>query len=232
MDSLVNTNDIIVLVCPVDSEAPEGRLIAPQVMAIRDILDHHGIATIVQPEDLALCLDSYSSDDKHGPKSPVKLVVTDSQAFATVSKVVPDYIPLTSFSMLLARTKGLFEEYQKGVVKLSQLNDGDKILILESCMHHPNCEDIGRVKLPALIRKFSGKQLDFEFVSGLAEINNIEHFSMVIQCGGCMVTKRQLFNRLMLAVEKGIPISNYGMSIAYLTGTYNRALKPLLKPGN
>ena len=154
--------------------------------------------------------------------------VTDSQAFARVAAIVPEAIPLTSFSMLLARSMGNFEAYKAGVATLDRLQDGDRILMLESCTHHANCEDIGRVKLPALIRKHSGRQLEFEMVSGLDPLGDLSRYALAIQCGGCMVTARQLQNRLRSVTEAGVPVVNYGMAIAWLTGIYQRALKPLL----
>ena len=210
----------IVLVCPIDSEAPQGRLILPQVNAIRAILDGGGVATVLQPEELADYLARAGAN--------VGLVVTDSQAFARVAAIVPESIPLTSFSMLLARSMGSFDIYRAGVEQLDRLKDGDRILMLESCTHHANCEDIGRVKLPALIRKHSGKQLEFEMVTGLDPISDPARYALAIQCGGCMVTARQLQNRVRAVAETGVPVVNYGMAIAWLTGIYKRALQPLL----
>ena len=150
------------------------------------------------------------------------LVVTDSQAFAMVSKIVPEEVRLTSFSILLARLRGDFENYLKGTPHLAELKDGDKILMLESCTHEISCGDIGRVKLPALIRKFTGKNIQFDYVAGLAPIDNINQYTMAIQCGGCVATRKQLLNRTNLAVKAGIPISNYGMAIAFMTGIFDR----------
>ena len=219
-EGLVAEGRQIVLVCPIDSEAPQGRLILPQVNAIRAILDEGGVATVLQPEQLADYLN------KAGGK--VDLVVTDSQAFARVAAIVPEAIPLTSFSMLLARSRGSFEAYKAGVATLDHLKDGDRILMLESCTHHANCEDIGRIKLPNLIRKHSGKQLEFEMVSGLDDPGDLSRYALAIQCGGCMVTARQLQNRLQAVIDAGVPVVNYGMAIAWLTGIYKRALQPLL----
>ena len=219
-EGLVGEGTQIVLVCPIDSEAPQGRLILPQVNAIRAILDGGGVATVLQPGQLSGYLEKAAGK--------VDLVVTDSQAFARVAAIVPESIPLTSFSMLLARSMGNFEAYKTGVETLDRLQDGDRILMLESCTHHANCEDIGRVKLPALIRKHSGKQLEFEMVSGLDPLGDLSRYALAIQCGGCMVTARQLQNRLRSVTEAGVPVVNYGMAIAWLTGIYRRALKPLL----
>ena len=219
-EGLVRKGGQIVLVCPIDSEAPQGRLILPQVNAIRAILDGGGVATVLQPEDL----DGYLKENG----SRVALVVTDSQVFARVAAIVPEGIPLTSFSMLLARSMGSFDAYRAGIGTLDRLKDGDRILMLESCTHHANCEDIGRVKLPALIRKYTGKQLEFEMVSGLDDPGDLSRYALAIQCGGCMVTARQLQNRVKAVIEAGVPVVNYGMAISYLTGIYQRALKPLL----
>lgn len=219
-EGLVRKGGQIVLVCPIDSEAPQGRLILPQVNAIRAILDGGGVATVLQPEEL----DGYLKENG----SRVALVVTDSQVFARVAAIVPEGIPLTSFSMLLARSMGSFDAYRAGIGTLDRLKDGDRILMLELCTHHANCEDIGRVKLPALIRKYTGKQLEFEMVSGLDDPGDLSRYALAIQCGGCMVTARQLQNRVKAVIEAGVPVVNYGMAISYLTGIYQRALKPLL----
>lgn len=200
----------VLLVCPIDSEAPVGRLILPQTMAIRDLLDRGAVATVLQPAALR----------KHLRENPAPdLVVTDSQVFGEVSKIVPKRIPLTSFSVLLARSRGCYANYLDGTPKISNLQDGDRILILESCTHHSSCEDIGRVKLPALFRKFTGKQLKFDVVSGLDNIGRpLEDYALIAQCGGCMITSKQLYLRLKPAIKRGIPVTNYGMAIAYMKG--------------
>ena len=214
LGGIVKPNDVVVLVTPIDDEAPEGRLILPQVMAIRNALDNDCICVVLKETNLQQYFDTMPWPD---------LVVTDSQAFAMVSKIVPSEVRLTSFSILLARLRGDFENYLKGTPHLSQLQDGDKILMLESCTHEISCGDIGRVKLPALIRKFTGKNILFDYGAGLAPISNIDQYAMAIQCGGCVATRKQLLNRTNLAVKAGIPISNYGMAIAYMTGVFNRA---------
>ena len=218
LGDLVQPNDVVLLVTPIDAEAPEGRLILPQVMAIRDALDNDCICVVLKETNLQQYFDTMPHPD---------LVVTDSQAFAMVSKIVPEEVRLTSFSILLARLRGDFENYLKGTPHLAQLKDGDKILMLESCTHEISCGDIGRVKLPALIRKFTGKNIQFDYVAGLSPINNINQYAMAIQCGGCVATRKQLFNRTNLAVKAGIPISNYGMAIAYMTGIFDRAIAPI-----
>ncbi|MBR5856259.1 MAG: [Bacteroidales bacterium] len=218
---LVGRGDKIVLVCPVDSEAPHGRLILPQVMAIRDIIDNNGIAVVLQPQELAGYMESNGDS--------VKLVVTDSQVFKEVENLIPKDIPLTSFSILMARAKGPYLEYIKGMQSIDKLKDGDVVLMLESCTHHTTCDDIGRVKIPRrllayLASKNGGKAVDvkFEFVSGLDEIPQRECYALAIQCGGCMVTRRDLVNRIGFLVEKGIPVVNYGMVLAYMGGIMDR----------
>ena len=215
LGDLIGEGDEVLLVTPIDTEAPEGRLILPQVQMIRDVLDNEAIAIVLKEDKVADYLCNH--------RAP-KLVITDSQAFHKVEKVVPKNIPLTGFSIVLARQKGEFEAYLKGTPRLRDLRDGDRILMLESCTHLTSCEDIGRVKLPRLIRKFTGKELLFDFVSGLNQILDIQQYAMVIQCGGCMVTRKQLRERLRPAIEAGIPVSNYGMVLAYVNGIFDRAV--------
>lgn len=218
---IVEPNGIILLITPIDSEAPDGRMILPQVMAIRDVLDNDNICVVLKETNLK----QYFEQNMPRPQ----LVVTDSQAFGFVNQIVPNDIPLTSFSIILARLRGDFDSYIKGTPTLSELENGDKILILESCTHQVSCEDIGRVKIPNWIQKYSGKQIDFEFVSGLSNIADMHQYKMVIQCGGCVVTRKQLLNRLKPAVDQGIAVSNYGMTIAYLNGIFDRVIQPFVK---
>lgn len=220
LGDIITENDTVVLVTPIDNEAPEGRLILPQVQLIRDILDNDAVAVVLKEDKVA--------DWLHRNPAP-KLVVTDSQMFARVSKDVPDEIPLTGFSVVLAHHKGDFEHYLQGTPYLDKLQDGDYILMLESCTHLTSCEDIGRGKLPRWIQKYTGKTLHFDFVSGLNTLPDIEKYAMVIQCGGCMITRKQIMNRLRPAVERGIPVSNYGMVIAYMNGIFDRAVRPFEK---
>ena len=217
LGGIIQPNEVVVLVCPVDSEAPEGRLILPQVMAIRDVLDNECICVVLKETHLQQYLDTM-------PKPA--LIVTDSQVFGFVSKIVPQEIPLTSFSIVMARLRGDFDNYVKGTPHLSQLKDGDTVLLLESCTHHSTCEDIGRVKLPRMILKYTGKDIHFEYVAGLAPIEHPEKYVMAIQCGGCMSTRKQLLNRTNLFVNQGIPISNYGMALAYMNGIFDRVMEP------
>lgn len=218
LGDVINTGDTIVLVTPIDSSAPEGRMILPQVQTIRDILDNECIAIV--------CKETHLEQQLKQMATPPALVVTDSQVFKYVSDIVPANIPLTSFSIVLAHAKGLFYEYIEGTPTLDSLHDGDSILMLESCTHKASCEDIGRVKLPNLIRKYSGKEITFDHVSGLTNLDKpITNYRMVIQCGGCVVTPKQLANRLQVALNEGIPVSNYGLAIAYMTGIFDRAIQ-------
>lgn len=220
LGGIIKPNEVVVLVCPVDSEAPEGRLILPQVMAIRDVLDNECICVVLKETHLQQYLETM-------PKPA--LIVTDSQVFGFVSKIVPPEIPLTSFSIVMARLRGDFDNYVKGTPHLSQLKDGDTVLLLESCTHHNTCEDIGRVKLPRMILKFTGKAINFEYVAGLAPITHPEKYAIAIQCGGCMSTRKQLLNRTNLFVNQGIPISNYGMALAYMNGIFERVMEAFRK---
>ena len=217
LGGIINPNEVVVLVCPVDSEAPEGRLILPQVMAIRDVLDNECICVVLKETHLQQYLETMPAP---------ALIVTDSQVFGYVSQIVPTDIPLTSFSIVMARLRGDFDNYVKGTPHLSQLKDGDTVLLLESCTHHSTCEDIGRVKLPRMILKYTGKDIHFEYVTGLAPIDHPEKYAMAIQCGGCMSTRKQLLNRTNLFVNQGIPISNYGMALAYMNGIFERVMEP------
>ena len=214
---IISNNDLIILVMPQDSEAPEGRLILPQVQLIRDILDNHAVAIGLQPTELESFLQKQTPD----------LIITDSQVFDIVSKVVPLSIPLTSFSIVLARAKGNFEDYLKGTPHLDKLQDGDTILLLESCTHPTSCEDIGRHKIPNLIRQKTGKNIHFEMVSALSPLPYLDKYAMAIQCGACMVTNKQVAVRIKQIIDFPLPVSNYGMTIAYLTGIFDRVTHPL-----
>ncbi|MDD3151441.1 MAG: [FeFe] hydrogenase H-cluster maturation GTPase HydF [Bacteroidales bacterium] len=217
---VVGKGELVVLVTPIDSAAPEGRMILPQVQSIRNVLDHDAINVVCKETDLSRVLNEY--------KIKPALVVTASQAFKYVASIVPEDIPLTGFSLVLARLKGNYTKYLEGTPQISKLKDGDKILILESCAHHPTCEDIGRVKLPALLSKFTSKELSFTVLSGFTPLpGNITDYAMVIQCGGCVFTRKQLESRLRPVINAGIPVSNYGMTIAYVTGIFDRAVKGL-----
>jgi [FeFe] hydrogenase H-cluster maturation GTPase HydF len=187
----------------------------PQVQLIRDILDNHAVAIGLQPKELAAYLQKQTPD----------LIITDSQVFDFVSQTVPPHIPLTSFSIVLARAKGNFENYLKGTPHLDKLQDGDTVLLLESCTHPASCEDIGRHKIPNLIRQKTGKNIDFEMVSALSPLPNLDKYAMAIQCGACMVTDKQVAVRIRQIIDYQIPVSNYGMTIAYLTGIFERVTR-------
>ncbi len=214
----LNVGDIVVLVVPVDKAAPKGRLILPQQQTIRDILDAHASAVVTQDTELAATLAAL--------KEPPKMVITDSQAFAQVSKITPETITLTSFSILFANYKGNLRLAVEGVTALDKLKDGDTVLISEGCTHHRQCGDIGTVKLPALIQKHTGKELRFEWTSGTEFPENLSAYSLIIHCGGCMLSEREMKYRLKCAEDESVPITNYGTAIAYMNGILKRSLAP------
>lgn len=216
-DGLLLKNQTVVLVTPIDSEAPEGRMILPQVMAIRHALDHDTVCVVLRETQL----ENYLAKNKD-----IDLVVTDSQAFEFVSKIVPEHIPLTGFSVLFSRIKANWQAILEGTEQIANLKNGNNIIMLESCTHHISCEDIGRYKLPKWISEYSGKKLNFHTVSGLQDFQEkLENCSLVIQCGGCVATQKQIQNRLQLAIDKKIPVSNYGMAIAFVNGIFPRVTK-------
>ena len=216
---LVNPGDIVLLITPIDIEAPEGRLILPQVQVIRDILDNDCTAIVLKEREV----DSFLRRTAIRPA----LAITDSQVFLKADASIPRDIPLTSFSIILARQKGDFAEYLRGTPKIGELKDGDRVLLLESCTHNVSCDDIGRVKIPRWLTNFTGKRLEFDTVAGLDSFPRpVEDYALVIQCGGCMVTHRQLLNRLREPKKHDIAITNYGMAIAYVHGIFHRATEP------
>lgn len=222
LGGLINYGDIVLLITPIDDEAPEGRLILPQVQTIRDILDNDAVAIVLKEREV----DAFLKKTNIKPA----LAVTDSQIFLKADAMIPRDIPLTGFSILLARYKGDFEAYLDGTPKISELKNGDRVLLLESCTHHVSCDDIGRVKIPRWISNFTGKHLEFDTVAGLNKLTrDISEYALIIQCGGCVITRKQIMNRLSPAKQKSIPITNYGMAIAYLQGIYNRAIEPFVK---
>jgi len=223
LEGIVKENDTVLLITPIDSAAPEGRLILPQVQTIRAILDQNAVVVVMKEDKVGEFFNAKSAKDSQ--RAQVDIVITDSQVFKTVAPLVPENIPLTSFSILLARFKGDYDNYLKGTPQIEHLKDGDAVLIMESCTHLTSCEDIGRVKIPKWLTEYTGKNLHFDFVSGLTPVENIEKYALVVQCGGCMITKKQILNRLKPAVDAGIPITNYGMLIAYLTGIFERATR-------
>lgn len=213
----ISPGDIVVLVTPIDESAPKGRLILPQQQTIRDILDAGATALVTKETELASTLD------KIGDK--VSLVITDSQVFSFVSKLVPKEIPLTSFSILMARYKGFLDEAVNGAAAIESLRDGDTVLFSEGCTHHRQCNDIGTVKLPNLLKKYTGKNVNFEFSSGTEFPEDLSRYSLVIHCGGCMVTEREMLYRMKTATDSGVPITNYGTSIAYMNGILKRSVE-------
>lgn len=222
LGDLLSYGDIVLLITPIDIEAPEGRLILPQVQSIRDILDNDCTAIVVKEREV----DSFLK--KTGIKP--KLAVTDSQVFLKADGSIPNDIPLTSFSIILARQKGDFYNYIEGTPKIAELKDNDRVLLLESCTHHVSCDDIGRVKIPRWLSNFTGRKLHYDVVAGLDNLPRpIDDYSLVIQCGGCMITQKQLQNRLRPAIEKKIPVTNYGMAIAYTQGIFERAVAPFIQ---
>ena len=224
LGDLICYGDIVLLITPLDIEAPAGRLILPQVQAIRDVLDNDAVAIVLKETEV----DAFLKKTGIRPA----LVVTDSQVFNKADASIPQEIPLTSFSIMLARFKGDFENYLKGTPKISELKDGDRVLLLESCTHHVSCDDIGRTKIPRWISNFTGKKIEYDVVAGLDILPRpIKEYSLVIQCGGCMITRKQLHNRLQAAIRAGVPVTNYGMAIAYVQGIYNRAVAPFVKGG-
>lgn len=214
LENIISKGDQVLLITPIDSEAPEGRMILPQVQMLRDVLDNDGIAIFVKEDRVTEYLN-------HNPKP--KLVITDSQVFKKVSPIIPLDVPLTSFSIVLAHHKGDFENYLIGTPQIENLKEDDSILILESCTHLTSCEDIGRFKIPKWLQEYTGKKLNFTVVSGLEEVTDYSKYKMVVQCGGCMITRKQLLNRLKPAIKHQIPVTNYGMLIAYISGIFYRA---------
>ena len=218
LGDIVSQGDTVVLVTPIDSSAPEGRMILPQVQVLRDLMDIHAQAFFCQPEELSSTLASL--------KKKPSLVVTDSQAFQRVNQLTPKEVPLTSFSVVLARQKGLFAEYLEGTRKIGNLKNGDRVLLLESCTHNVTCEDIGRVKLPAALKKATGKELQFDILGGQSPLpKELSQYALVIQCGGCVITAQQVKARLLPALEAGVPVSNYGLALAWCNGIFERATK-------
>lgn len=218
---LINPLDLVILVIPIDKAAPKGRLILPQQQTIRDILEHGASSLIVRDVELRETLEKLTAA---GIKP--KLVVTDSQAFARVSKDTPEDIVLTSFSILFARYKGDLQTSIEGVAALNTLQDGDKILIAEGCTHHRQCNDIGTVKIPNWIRSYTGKDLEFAFTSGTEFPEDLSSYKMVVHCGGCMLNEREMKYRIACCKDQNIPITNYGILIAEVTGILKRSLEP------
>ncbi len=216
---LLKKGDMVVLVTPIDSAAPKGRLILPQQMTIRDILDAGAVPVVTRETELETALGAM--------REKPRMVITDSQAFGFVSKTVGEDIPLTSFSILMARYKGSLESAVKGAEKMKNLNDGDTILISEGCTHHRQCGDIGTQKLPEWLKKYSGKKLNFRFTSGKDFPEDLSDVALVIHCGGCMLTEREMQYRRRFCEENNVPITNYGTAIAQMNGILERSLQPI-----
>ena len=220
LQGLVEEGDTIILVCPIDSAAPKGRLILPQVQTIREILDYKGLALVCQTEELPAMINSL--------KKPPKMVICDSQAFDRVDELTPDTIPLTSFSILMARFKGKLQDLVAGVEAIKNLKSGSKVLISEGCTHRRQCDDIGTVKIPNLLKKQGHTDLQLEFTSGGAFPKDVSQYDLIIHCGACMLTRREVLRRIECAVVQGTPIVNYGVLIAALHGILERAISPFL----
>lgn len=221
ISDLVCPGETAVLVVPIDESAPKGRLILPQQQTIRDLLDHNAMAAVTQVTTLAKTLESF--------KEPPKIVLTDSQAFKEVAKIVPENVPLTSFSILFARHKGELSTLVKGVKAMDDLKDGDTVLISEGCTHHRQCNDIGSVKIPNAVRKYTEKNLNFEFTSGGEFPLDLSKYSLIIHCGGCMLNEREMKYRIACANDAGIPMVNYGVLLAQVNGILKRSLEPVEK---
>ena len=213
---LIRPGELVVLVTPIDGSAPKGRLILPQQQVIRDILDHHAVSIVVQDTELADTLKALGTKPA--------MVITDSQVFARAAADTPADIPLTSFSILMARYKGLLETAVRGAAAIWSLNDGDKVLISEGCTHHRQCEDIGTVKLPRMLRKVTGKDITFETSSGSDFPEDLSGYKLVIHCGGCMLPGREVLYRMKCAADQNVPITNYGIALACMQGILERSI--------
>lgn len=220
LQGLVEEGDTIILVCPIDSAAPKGRLILPQVQTIREILDYKGLALVCQTEELPAMINSL--------KYPPKMVICDSQAFDRIDELTPSTIPLTSFSILMARFKGKLQDLVAGVEAIKNLKAGSKVLISEGCTHRRQCDDIGTVKIPNLLKKQGHTDLQLEFTSGGAFPKDVSQYDLIIHCGACMLTRREVLRRIECAVVQGTPIVNYGVLIAALHGILERAISPFI----
>ncbi len=218
LGNVIGKNDTIILVIPIDKEAPKGRIILPQVQTIRDILDNSAISVVCNVQNLKHTIDSL--------KNPPRLVITDSQAFREVSEIVPAEIELTSFSIIFAKLKGDLKTFVQGAETIDKLQDNDKVLICESCSHHPTEDDIGRVKIPNLIKKYTGKNIIFEHASGHIFPSDIEKYKLIIHCGACMTNRREVLSRIEKASSKHVAITNYGVAIAKCLNILDRTLEP------
>ena len=223
LGDLIEPDDLVVLVTPIDIEAPAGRMLLPQVQALRDTLDNNAYCLIVKEHQLAHALASL--------KKPPALVVTDSQAFEKVSQIVPDEVPLTSFSILFARLKGDLAEFVKGVKSIESLREGDKVLIAEACTHHPLKDDIGRSKIPRWLQEYTGVKLKIDVVAGRDFPDDLTPYKLIVHCAGCVFNRQQMLSRIEKTQKAKVPITNYGMAISYIHGIFNRAMKPFAETG-
>ncbi len=220
VSDFLEKGDIIMLVVPIDPGAPKGRIIKPQVQALREALDGNAITIVVQTDEIKEALGKL--------KEPPKLVVTDSQAIAKVSEDVPEEIPLTTFSILMARSKGELSKLMNGINEIDKLNDGDRVLISEACTHHAQKDDIGRVKIPRWLKSFSKKNIEIDIVAGRDYPEDLSKYNLVIHCGACMITRTEMLSRIKQAELNGIPIVNYGLIISFMHGAIPRVLKPFV----
>ncbi|MBN2754183.1 MAG: [FeFe] hydrogenase H-cluster maturation GTPase HydF [Candidatus Goldbacteria bacterium] len=215
---LINQGDVVMLVVPIDLGAPKGRLILPQVQVIRDILDNDAVTVTVKERELVHALEEL--------KNPPALVICDSQVVLKVSGDVPDSIPLTTFSILFSRLKGDFKEFVNGTRHIDKLKDGDRVLIMEACTHHAQSDDIGRVKIPRWIRQYTGKNLEFDIVTGPYMDKDLSKYGLIISCGACMINRKEMLSRIDSSKNVSVPITNYGMAISYTQGVFERVVKP------
>lgn len=216
-DGLINKNDIILLSIPIDLSAPKGRIILPQVQVIREILDQNAVAISAQPSEIPDLISKYPE--------MIKLVITDSQAIKELNAMIPDNIPLTTFSVIMANYKGELKTFIEGMKQLETLQDGDQILIAEACSHHVQCDDIGRFKIPKFLKEFTDKDLNFEFVNAYDFPEDLNKFKLVIHCGACMISSREMSRRMNECTRLGIPITNYGLIISKTQGVFDRVIK-------
>jgi [FeFe] hydrogenase H-cluster maturation GTPase HydF len=221
LGDIIKPEDLVVLVTPIDIEAPAGRMLLPQVQALRDTLDNDAYCLTVKEHQLAHALDNL--------KRPPALVVTDSQAFEKVSKIVPDNVPLTSFSILFARLKGDLAEFAKGVKAIDSLKEGDRVLIAEACTHHPLTDDIGRTKIPRWLQKYTGVNLKIDVIAGRDFPDDLTPYKLIIHCAACVFNRQEMLTRIEKAKQAKVPITNYGMAISYIHGIFDRVTKPFTK---